>query len=105
MHNHRFVRTLRIRQALGLDYPTAASTSPSRDTTIVAPDRWTGFSYILVGRPGPWRQARAGGYPGGQSLAPETGGLDRFARIEIARQAKADYTLASLPDRKSTRLN
>ena len=31
MHNHRFVRTLRIRQTLGLDYPTAASTSPSRD--------------------------------------------------------------------------
>jgi hypothetical protein len=31
-HNHQFVRTLRIRQTLGLDYPTAASTSPSHDT-------------------------------------------------------------------------
>ena len=31
MHNHRYVRTLRIRQTLGLDYPTAAPTSPSRD--------------------------------------------------------------------------
>jgi hypothetical protein len=42
-HNHQYVRTLRIRQTLGLDYPTAASTSPSRDSTIVAPNRRVGF--------------------------------------------------------------
>jgi hypothetical protein len=55
-HNHQYVRTLRIRQTLGLDYATAASTSPSRDNTIVAPTVRTGFSCSLVGRRGPYRQ-------------------------------------------------
>jgi hypothetical protein len=36
----------------------------------------------------------SGSLPFGQSLASETtGGVDTFAMIEIARQAKADYTL------------
>ena len=58
MHNHRYVRTLRIRQANGLNNPTAATTSPSRDTinrTAATLPR----VFIKIGGPqGPWRQAR-----------------------------------------------
>jgi hypothetical protein len=50
LHNHRFVRTLRIRQALGLNNPIAATTSPSRDALMVARRRWSGVSSIFVGR-------------------------------------------------------
>jgi hypothetical protein len=72
IHNHRFVRTLRIRQALGLDYPTAASTSPSRDITHRTAGPLERVFMHFGGPPGPWRQARAKDYPAGQSLAPET---------------------------------
>lgn len=57
MHNHRYVRTLRIRQANGLNNPTAATTSPSRDT-INRTAATLARVFINIGGPqGPWRQA------------------------------------------------
>ena len=34
-HNHRFVCTLRVRQAIGLNFSTAATTSPARDAANI----------------------------------------------------------------------
>jgi len=93
--DHRFVRTLRIRQALGLNNPTAATTSPSRDANYGNAGTRERVFINFGGPSGPMETGTSAcATPVEAIMAITSGTADRSAYIRKSMAADAERTPA-----------